>query len=90
MAPALESVLSQFWNNISEASADLILFGSKIEQPRLYFLIWIPEKEQSEMQHKTWKQKEMRKEPSLTRTKRRKCSPHFSDEVRSEAPTSGG
>lgn len=24
-------MLSQFWNNISEASADLILFGSRIE-----------------------------------------------------------
>lgn len=42
------------------------------------------------MQHKSQKQKEMRKQPALTRMKRRKCSPHFHDEMRSQAPTSSG
>lgn len=42
------------------------------------------------MQHKAQKQKEMRKQPALTRMKRRKCSPHFRDEMRSQAPTSSG
>lgn len=41
-------MLSQFWNNIPEASAGLILFGSRIGQPWLYFLTWIPEKKQTQ------------------------------------------